>query len=108
MQTSKIYILIKNKIPVGHACNCAAHASLALYLEHPNRVYVDQWANESFRKVSCKVDEETFYKAKDFIGKIPHTLITESVLGGAECAIAFGPLPHNEWPDFFKTLSLYR
>lgn len=99
----KTYILIKDTVPVGYAVNCAAHASLGMYLEHQDKEIVKDWAKNSFRKVSCKVSEEQFNLAKSYSD---HTLITESVLDGKECALAF--VPRYFWPDFFETLQLYK
>ena len=98
----KAYILIDETVPVGHAVNCAAHAALGMYLEHGGDPVVQEWAFNSFRKVSCKVTREQFERAKQYSG---HTLITESALGYKECALGFAP--RYEWPEFFKGLKLY-
>lgn len=100
----KIYILIKDTVPVGHAINCAAHASLALYLEYKDLYIMDEWVHYSFRKVTCKVSPFEFGWAKSLA--MNRVIVTESALGGEEVAIVFTPC--EEWPDFFKTLQLYK
>lgn len=98
----KIYILIRESIDVGHAVNCAAHASLQLYLNNWHEDLVTEWATKSFRKVSCKVTDAEFEEAKKYGG---YELVTESKLPEPEVALAF--LPKREWEPFFKTLKLY-
>ena len=101
----KIYILIKDTVPVGHAINCAAHASLALYLQYRALPLTDEWLRYSFKKVTCRVSAADFIYAKG-LGGMNKIVITESALDGEEVAIAFAPC--EEWPDFFKTLQLYK
>ena len=105
-ETSKMYILVKDTIPVGHAVNSAAHASLELYLQYGNEPAMQAWLEHSFKKVSCKVTEEEFELAKRFDG-IDHIVITEGNLGGTETAIAFVPRPADDWCGFFNRLPLY-
>lgn len=103
-QFLKAYILIKDTIPVGHAVNCAAHASLGMYLDFQKDPLVQKWVEGSFRKVSCKVTEEQFEKAKTYGD---YKVISESNLGeNVEVALAF--IPRWEWPKFFNTLPLYK
>lgn len=99
---SKIYILVKDTLDLGHAVNCAAHASLSMYLRHKDNPEVQEWATNSFRKVSCKVSKEEFNKAKKLV---EHEIIIESHLDDQECVLI--TLPRKEWPSFFKTLKLY-
>jgi len=101
---SKVYILLKDTVNVGHAINGAAHASLSMYLQHKDNPYVQEWVQNSFRKVTCKVTEEEFELAKTF--GIEYVTITESMLNGQEIALAF--LPRTEFPEFFKLLKLYK
>lgn len=98
----KIYILIRESVAIGHAVNCAAHASLKLYLDHWDDDLVAEWVKRSFRKVTCKVSDAEFEAAKKF-GR--YVLVTEEKLPQPEVALAF--LPRREWDDFFKTLNLY-
>ena len=101
---SKVYILLKDTVNSGHAVNGAAHASLSLYLQHEDNPYVQEWVKNSFRKVTCSVSEVEFELAKTF--GIDYVTITESMLNGQEIALAF--LPRTEFPEFFKTLKLYK
>ena len=102
MNNLKVYILIKDYVPTGHAVNSAAHASLAMFLKFQERPIVGEWLG-SFKKVSCSVTPEQFEEAK----KHPdHVVITESNFDDDELAIAF--CPRVEWPEFFRQLKLYR
>jgi len=99
----KMYILIKDSVPLGYAIVAAAHASLAAYLTFRDAEEVQQWLAGPFRKAVCKVSAEDFEKAK----AVPdHVVITESALDGEEVAIAFRP--REDWPKSFKFFPLYR
>jgi hypothetical protein len=102
-QTVKMYILIKDSVPLGYAMVAAAHASLAAYLKFRDCEEVQQWLGGPFRKVVCKVSNEDFEKAK---AVADHVVLTESALEGQEVAIAFKP--RDEWPRAFKHFALYR
>ena len=99
----KMYILIKESVPLGHAVVAAAHASLAAYLKFRDTEEVQQWLAGPFRKAVCKVTAEDFERAKDLPD---HVVMTESALDGEEVAIAFKP--REEWPKAFKFFALYR
>ena len=100
---SKMYILILDDVPVGHAVNTAAHASLACYLRFGQSQSMQTWLNESFKKVSCRVSREQLEKALDLADN--HVVMTESALGNRVMGAVFAPRP--EWDAFFKTLSLW-
>ncbi len=99
----KIYILVRESVPLGFALLATAHASLAVYLKFRESPDVEAWLSGPFYKVVCKVDDEEFERAKSFGG---HIVLTESGLGGQEVAIAFKP--RDEWPKAFKFFKLYR
>ncbi len=99
---SKLYILIKDWVDVGHAANSAAHASLMLYLKYKDHPNMKEWLENSFRKVTCEVTEQQFEEAKQFDD---HVVVTENNLDNQEVALIF--LPRVEWPPFFKYLKLY-
>ena len=118
---SKMYILIRDDVDLGHAILASAHASLSGYLTFVeselneqserdrfvalgNKTQTEIWAKESFRKVVCKVTPEEFEKSKTY--DLVHRVMTESGLGGMEVAIVFAP--REEWPSFFKSLKLYK
>ncbi len=99
----KMYILIKDSVPLGFALVVSAHASLATYLKFQDSKGVKEWLSGPFRKTICKVDEAEFDCAKEVTD---HVIITESALNGQEVAIAFKP--RYEWPKAFKFFKLYR
>ncbi len=101
--TVKMYILVKNSIPLGFAMVCVAHASLACYLKFQHSPEILAWLSGIFHKVICKVSDQEFEKAKQIEDNI---IITESALGNQEVAIAFKP--RKEYPKSFKFLSLYK
>lgn len=99
----KMYILIKDDLPLGFAMVATAHASLACYLEFKDSPEMVNWLEKSFRKVVCMVTNEEFEMAKEFSN---HVVITESTLGDKEVAIVF--CPRVEWPKVFKSYRLYK
>lgn len=100
----KMYILIRDDIPLGFAMVAVAHASLAGYLKFKDSPEVDRWLNPGpFYKVVCKASAKEFEQAKLVED---HVVLTESALGGREVAIAFKP--REEWPKMFRFLRLYR
>lgn len=99
----KMYILVRESVPLGFAMLAAAHASLAAYLKFRESPEVAAWLSGPFYKVVCKVSVEEFERAKAVDG---HVVVTGSALGGQEVAIAFKP--REEWPKAFKFLKLYR
>ena len=119
MNTSKMYILIREDVDLGHALLAAAHGSLSGYLtfvksELDNGLCLlngatptERWVKQSFRKVICRVTSKEFESAKTYgVNMQDMRIMTESGLGNAEVAIVFSP--RNEWPKFFKHLKLYR
>jgi len=99
----KMYILIRESVPIGFSVLAAAHASLACYLKFHDSPEVITWLSGPFYKVICKVSDEEFEKAKAFDH---HVTLTESALAGQEVAIAFKP--REEWPKAFKFYRLLR
>ena len=121
---SKMYILIKENVDLGHAILGAAHASLSGYLTFndyqqtvdykvstgimiQNETPTEKWARQSFRKVVCKVTNEEFDKAKTYGKNMQdYRIMVESGLDNAEIAIVFAP--REDWEPFFKSLRLYK
>jgi peptidyl-tRNA hydrolase len=99
----KMYILIREDVPVGFAVLAAAHASLAAYLRFKSAPEVAEWLSGPFYKVVCKVTTEEFEEAKRVEDNV---VLTESALDDREVAIAFRP--RREWPKAFKFYRLYR
>ncbi len=99
----KMYILIREDVPVGYAVLAAAHASLAAYLKFKDSPEIIQWLSGSFYKAVCRVSDKEFEKAKECPD---HVIITESALDHQEIAIAFKP--REEWPKPFKFYCLFK
>ena len=99
----KMYILVRESVPIGFALVAVAHASLAGYLKFKDSPEVQTWLSGPFRKTVCKVTDEEFEKAKE---TLDHVVITESALEGREVALVFKP--REEWPKSFKFLKLYK
>jgi hypothetical protein len=98
MKYFKEYILIVDWVDIGHAVNTAAHAALVGHKEWSDDEIYDEWFVSSFRKVTCKVSQEEFNKAKLFDD---HKVITESAFDNKEVALVFKP--REDWPGFFKS-----
>jgi peptidyl-tRNA hydrolase len=99
----KMYILVKESLPLGNALVAVAHASLACYLRFRESPDVEAWLSGPFRKVVCRVNDDEFARAKAFDD---HVVIAESSLDGAEVAIAFKP--RATWDKAFQFFRLYR
>jgi len=99
----KMYILVRDDIPLGFAMVAVAHASLAGYIKFQDTPEVKEWLAGPFFKAVCKVNAKEFANAK----LVPdHVILTESALGNQEVAIVFKP--REEWPKMFRFLKLYR
>jgi peptidyl-tRNA hydrolase len=99
----KMYILIRESVPLGFALVGAAHASLACYLKFKDAPEVAEWLSGPFYKAVCRVSDAEFEAAKS---TGDHVLLVESALAGQEVALAFKP--RLEWPKAFKFYRLYR
>ena len=99
----KMYIAIRDSIPVGFAINSASHGSLMAYLKwHMDDVDFQDWMLYSFKKVTCRVTDEEFEQLKQ-LDKV--VVVSESALQGEEVAVVLAP--RKEWPDFVRQLKLY-
>lgn len=99
----KMYILVRDDIPLGFAMVAVAHASLTGYLKFQDDPEMKEWLEGPFFKVVCKANAKEFANAKQVAD---HLVLTESALDQQEVAIAFKP--RREWPSMFKFLRLYR
>lgn len=99
----KMYILVKETVPIGYALVAVAHASLAAYLKFKDSPEIVTWLAGPFYKTICKVSEQEFERAKEHSDYI---VITESALNQQEVALAFKP--REEWPKSFKFYRLYK
>jgi hypothetical protein len=103
MKKLKMYILILDWVDLGHAINSVGHAGLMGYLEWEHEPIMKEWLANSFRKVTCKVNQKEFEHAKEFDD---YQIITELAFDGKEVGLVFKP--RYEWPKFFKYLKLYK
>jgi peptidyl-tRNA hydrolase len=100
----KMYILIRESVPVGKAVVASAHASLACYLKYQDHPNIAAWlAGPAFYKAVCKVTDAEFELAKQ---EPNHVVLTESTLDNQEVAIAF--VPREEYPRRFQFFRLYK
>lgn len=99
----KMYILVRDDIPLGFAMVAVAHASLAGYLKFRDTPEVAEWLSGPFFKAICKVTSKEFENAK---AVADHVVLTESALNDQEVAIVFKP--RADWPRMFQFLKLYR
>jgi peptidyl-tRNA hydrolase len=99
----KMYIALKESLPLGHALNTAAHAGLACYLKFKHLPNTQEWISHSFKKVTCSVTDEEFEALKS----IPnHVVLTEDKLDNMETAIILAP--RKEWPTIVQELRLWK
>ena len=105
----KMYILIRENIPVELAPVVSAHASLACYLTFKDNTYVAEdmkkWLDTSFVKVLCSVNETEWKKAQEFC-EGEFIAITESTLKNKEVALVYAP--KADYPEFFSHLKLWK
>jgi len=99
-----MYILVREDVPLGYAMNGVAHASVACFLKYASHRDMQNWLANSFKKVTCKVNDEQLSEAMRDADN--HVVITESVIGHETVAVAF--CPRKEWPENFKDFKLYR
>ena len=99
----KMYILVKESVPLGFAMVASAHASLAAYLKFKGTPEIVEWLAGPFHKTVCKVCDKEFENAKLVAD---HVVLTESALAGQEVAVAFKP--REDWPAMFKFFRLYK
>lgn len=100
----KMYILVLDDVPLGHAINCAAHGAVFATLRYQDTPEVKTWLERPARKVTCKVTMAQALKAmeveEDFV------VIREKKLDDKLCAVAFKP--RAEYHKHFNFLTLYR
>ena len=99
----KMYILVKESVPIGLGANAIGHTSLATYSRFKDDALMQAWfTSKHFRKVTCIVSDAEFEHAKSFPD---HIIMTENALDDAEIAIGFKP--REQWPSFFRFLRLF-
>ena len=105
MSYSKMYILIKEWVDTGHAVNTAAHAGAMIHKRgwSDDDQVMKEWYDNSFRKVTCKVTDKEFEKAKEYEDWFT---VEEMAFDNKEVALVFKP--RKEWPKFFNFLRLWK
>lgn len=98
----KMYIFIKDDVPVDMTPLVAAHASLACYLVYQEDKDMQKWQKTSFKKVVCKVNDAQFKHLKVFD---KYNVTTESSLDNKEVSISF--CPREEFPKPFRKYKLW-
>ena len=98
----KMYILVRDSIDPDMAIVSVGHASLACYLKYYGDYYMREWAERSFKKVICKVNDKEFNRAKEFDDAL---VITESSIDNEEVCLAL--CPRLEWPKQVRFYKLY-
>jgi len=101
----KMYICIKDDIPVGIAMNSAAHAGLMCHLKYFEQANYHTWLTKSFKKVTCMVTPAEFAMLREVSDNI---IVTESRLDGKEVAVVLAPRPDTEFPEFIPLLKLWK
>jgi peptidyl-tRNA hydrolase len=99
----RMYILVRESIPHGIAVNSACHAAVAATLKWQETDEVQEWLKDSFRKVTCVVNDKEFEKAKEAGDWVE---ITELALDKEVVALAFKP--RDEYPKNFKWYRLVK
>lgn len=101
----KMYICIKDDLPVGIAMNSAAHAGLMCHLQFGESEHYKEWLAKSFKKVTCAVTPAEFAMLKELPNNF---VVTESRLNGQEVAVVLVPRPETEFPEFISLLKLWK
>lgn len=104
----KMYILVREEVPLGYAMNGVAHASLGCFLKFAGHRPMQRWLADSFRKVTCVVNDAELAEAMRELGPDQQVVITESVIGHETVCVAFCPRKDDEWPEIFSTFRLYK
>jgi len=102
----KLYILVRESVPLGLAMTSVAHAVSSACLKWVGEPFFDLWRQWSFKKVVCKVNDAEFELAKESTGPSCRIVVTESELNGEETVMVV--MPKAELHKMFKYLKLYR
>lgn len=97
----RMYILVKQSIPLGVGIVSVAHAALVALKQYPDDAVLKDWLENSFRKVVVWVSDEDFEKYKTLDRSV---VITESKYNDNETAIVC--CPREEWPKAFQYFQL--
>ncbi len=103
-ENKRMYVLVRESAPLGLAMAAVGHAVLGVYLKFKNEPDMQDWLQNSFRKVVCKVTDAEFEAAQKLDER--HLAFVEPDWNNREIAVAF--CPKEEWPTRFKFFRLYR
>ena len=105
-----MYGLIRENIDgvpmdIGHAVNSMFHAGAMIRAHWPETdPDMADWYANSFRKVTCRVTDEEFDKAKTY--GLEYFVVTEMAFDNKEVVLVFKP--REEYPKFFQFLRLFK
>lgn len=101
--TLKMYILVRESVPLGLGVNSVGHTALRTYLRFQDDPLTIAWVDDpKMPKVTCVVTEAEFEKAQTYSDFI---VMTEAALDGQPIALGFKP--RESWPKFFGSLRLF-
>ncbi len=100
---SKMYILVRDSVPLGFAMLVPAHESLAAYLKFQDAPEVQEWFPVSFTRLSAGLMSSSSTRPRSMMILLS---LAESALEKQEVAMPFKL--RVEWPTFFQFLRLYR
>lgn len=101
----KMYIVLKESIPLGIAVNAVWHSILAAHKKWEQEPEYQEWLNKSFKKATCIANDKEFEALKKD-GKF--IVITESALNHQEVALIFYPLEKDQGPKGLRFLRLLK
>lgn len=104
----KMYIAVKESVPLGFAMVGVAHAAIIAHLNWgEDRVHKDyqHWREHSFKKVVLKVSDKEFEKLKSLRDAV---VVTESALEEQQTCVVLCPRDDADWPKFVRFLRMYK
>lgn len=102
---AKMYFAAKDSVPIGYQVNCIAHAAVLAHDTWQHKENYKEWFANSFRKVTCQVNDKEFRKLKKI--DHPYLIIGESDINEDEVVLVFYPVEKEDAPDIFKHLHLF-
>lgn len=97
----KMYILVRNDLPLEQVLPICATASVACYQRYEDYPSMQLWVSGAFRKVVCKVNEKEFSKAM----AVDNGITVTNAAGDSAVGLAF--CPRDDWPKMFRYLRLF-
>ena len=100
----KMYILVLDDVPNDFVPVICAHSSLACFRKFEQDTDMQNWIENDFDKVVCKVNLKEFELAKQNHNKFVE--LTESRLNNKVVSVAFCPTP--EYHKCFKFFRMWK